>query len=129
MTDANTPAWTLATDLTAKSFENVALSLVDLHRTCLRSGEAVISGRTFTNCRVEGPAVMLALGGVTFDATDFGYTSGDIRNIVLFPASPTSVIGAIPVKDCVFKGCSFYALGFTGSPTFTDQILALGNTQ
>jgi hypothetical protein len=115
----------IAGDLNAQTFEGVALSLVDLHRGVLRAGQAIITGRTFRNCRIEGPAVMLALGGVTFDGTDFGYTKGDIRNIVLFPASPNSVIGAIPVQDCIFKNCQFFALGFTGSPEFTDMILAL----
>lgn len=116
----------LTTDLNAPSFSGVSISLVDLHRAALRLGVAAIENRTFIDCRLEGPAVMLALDGLNFDGVDFGYTQGDIRNIVLYPASPSGVIGAIPVRNCVFKDCEFYAVGFTGAKTFTDKILALG---
>ena len=126
MSNSNTPA-PVSMDPMAKTFDGVSMSLVDLHRGCLQAGQQIISGRTFNNCRIEGPAIMLAVGGVNFDSTDFGRTNGDIRNIVLFPASPTSVIGAIPVENCSFIGCEFFGVGFTGSPDFTSQILALGN--
>jgi hypothetical protein len=126
-TPTHSPSRPVARDLDQTVFEGVTLSLVDLQRTCLRKGELTIVGRTFDNCLIEGPAVMLALDNVTFDGVDFGYTRGDIRNIVLFPASPTAVIGAIPVKDCVFRNSTFFAVGFTGPTAFTDQILALGD--
>ncbi len=119
----------LTTDLMAPSFTGVSLSLVDLHRACLRLGVAAIENRTFLDCRIEGPAVMLALDGLTFDNTDFGYAKGDIRNLVLFPASPNGVIGAIPMRNCVFKDSEFFGVGFTGSEQFTDQVLALGTTR
>jgi hypothetical protein len=115
----------LVTDLMAPSFVGVSISLVDLHRACLRQNIAAIENRTFLDCRLEGPAVMLALDGLTFDNTDFGYAKGDIRNLVLFPASPSGVIGAVPMRNCVFKDSEFYGVGFTGSKSFTDQILAL----
>ncbi|MBI1682084.1 hypothetical protein [Caulobacter hibisci] len=113
------------TDAFAKTFENVDVSLFDLYRAHLQKGQTVIEGRTFRNCRLEGPVVLLVLGGVDFDATDFGYTGGDIRNIVLRPASPTTVVGAVPFKDCSFIDCQFYMVGFTGPDSFLQQILAL----
>jgi len=118
-----------AADLNAPSFTGVVISLVDLHRAALLQGLGVIENRTFLDCRIEGPAVMLALGGLHFDAVDFGYAKGDVRNLVLLPASPTSVIGAIPVRNCVFKDSEFHAVGFTGAQQFTDQILALGTSR
>jgi hypothetical protein len=121
-------AWAIAENLNVSRFENVALSLVDLHRTRLRAGESVLSGVTFVNCRIEGPAVMLPLSGCNFDRINFGYSRGDIRNLVLRPASPNGVIGAIGVQDCKFIGGEFFAIGFTGEEAFLDQILALGNT-
>ena len=117
--------WPVPADLTAPSFENASISLFDLYRETLRGGSAVVSGRTFTNCRLEGPAVMAMLGGCNFDATDFGYTSGDIRTIVIRSAAPGRMIGALPFKDCKFIGCQFFAVGFTGPEAFLDQILAL----
>lgn len=116
-------------DAFAKSFENVDISLFDLYRAHLLKGERFISGRTFRDCRLEGPVVLLAAGGVTFEATDFGYTGGDIRNIILRPASPQTVVGAIPFKDCAFIGCQFFMVGFTGPESFLQQVLALDTKQ
>jgi len=126
MTDQNAGGWTIAEDLTVDHFSNVALSLVDLHRSRLRIGQSILTGITFENCRIEGPAVMLVVGGCTFDATDFGPANGDIRTLVLRPASPTGVVGAIPVRDCRFSSCQLFAIGYTGGDTFLNQILALG---
>lgn len=115
----------IALDLSLSHFDGVAVSLIDLHRYGMAQGQAMISGKTFTNCRIEGPAVMAVVQGNNFDNTDFGYANGDIRNLVLLPASPNGVIGAIPVSDCVFRNCVFFAVGFTGPKAFTDQILSL----
>lgn len=116
-------------DAFAKTFENADVSLFDLYRAHLMKGQTIIEGRTFRNCRLEGPVVLLAAGGVSFDATDFGHTGGDIRNIVLRPASPTTVVGAVPFKDCTFIGCQFFMVGFTGPDNFLQQILALDTTK
>lgn len=112
-----------ATDLTKSTFEGEAISLFELYRTVLQKGESVILDRTFRNCGFEGPAVALILGGVNFDGTDFGYTGGDIRNIILRPAWQEKVIGTIPIGRCQFIGCQFFAVGFTGSDKFIDQLL------
>ena len=115
----------IPTDAFAKVFESVDLSLYDLFRANFQAGHRIISGRTFRNCRIEGPAVMLVLDKVNFDATNFGPNGGDVRNLVLRPAGPTSVVGTIPVEDCQFINCEFFGLGFTGSDQFLDQLLAL----
>jgi hypothetical protein len=113
------------TDAMAKVFDSVDISLFDLARATLQGGERMISGRTFRNCRIEGPAVMLVLDNVNFDATNFGPNGGDVRNLVLRPAGPDKVIGTIPVRDCQFINCEFFGLGFTGADQFLDQLLAL----
>ena len=113
------------TDARAKLFENVDISLFDLFRANLAAGDNSLAGRTFRGCRIEGPAVMLVLNGVTFDATDFGYSDGDIRNLVLRPAGPAKVVGTIPVQECAFIGCEFFGVGFTGPEDFLQQLLAL----
>lgn len=125
MSEMTNTDWTVATDLTAKTFNNVAISIFDLYREALRSGARFIEGRTFTNCRLEGPAVAAIISGVHFDNTDFGYTAGDVGRLVLRAASTTGVTGVIPFKDCTFKGCNFFAVGFTGPEDFLQQILAL----
>jgi hypothetical protein len=113
------------TNADAAVFENVDISLFDLYRTVMAKGESVLKGRTFRGCRIEGPVVMLVLSGTKFDATDFGATGGDIRNIVLRPASPEKVTGVIPVQDCTFVACQFLGVGFTGPEPFLQQVLAL----
>ncbi|MDO8297913.1 MAG: hypothetical protein Q7T19_15920 [Caulobacter sp.] len=125
MSDDQQTPWVLAETLSAKAFNGQAMSLFELYRECVRGGQMVIEDRTFTNCRLEGPAVVAVLSGVNFDSTDFGYTGGDVGRIVWRTASTTGVVGAIPFRNCQFKGCSFFATGFTGPEAFLQQILAL----
>jgi len=117
--------WPIPGDLSPKAFENASISLFDLYRASFAAGEAIVAGRTFTNCRLEGPAVMAVLDGCDFDATDFGPASGDIRTMVIRSAAPGRMIGALPFKDCKFVRCQFFAVGFTGPEAFLEQILAL----
>ncbi|MFN3816382.1 hypothetical protein [Brevundimonas sp.] len=104
-------------------YEDQQIWLPQLIAQSMAAGSAAIKGRTFTRCRLEGPAVMLAAGGVHFDACDMGYAGGDARNLLLRPVGPEKVIGTIAFQDCTFRECSFYAVGFTGSPTFLDSFL------
>ena len=120
------PGMTRATDFLADSYENQAVVLFDLIRARMAMRETVIRNVTFNNCRIEGPAVMLVVGGCRFNGIDFGNPSGDIRNLVLRPESPTAVIGAIPVQDCTFQGGQLIGIGYTGGAGFLDQLLSLG---
>jgi len=129
MTDIYGPmptGMTRATDFSAASYERQAVSLLDLIRDRMARGEKMIKGVTFTNCRVEGPAVVLVIGACRFDGTDVGNAAGDIRSLVLLPASPTAVVGAIPLQDCNFLGCQMVGIGYTGPENFLNQILMLG---
>jgi hypothetical protein len=119
------PGLTLPTDFNAKVFDSNEVVLFDLFRESLRAGSAMIEGRTFINCRLDGPAVMAAVTGCEFDSTDFGYASGGVRAMIIRSAAPGRMIGALPFKDCKFIGCMFFAVGFTGPDPFLDQILAL----
>jgi len=112
-----------AKDLTKQHFDGEAIALFDLYRSVLEQGQSVILDRTFVNCGLDGPAVALILGGNSFDATDFGYAAGDIRNILLKPMSPQKVIGTIPIGRCTFTNCKFFAVGFTGTDEFLDMML------
>lgn len=125
MSDTPQIPWKPAGNLLAKNFKGEVMSLYELYEATVRSGNTFIEDRTFTDCRLEGPAVVAVLGGVNFDSTDFGYTGGDIGRIVWRTASTTGVVGAIPFRNCSFKGCSFFATGFTGPEAFLQQILAL----
>ena len=97
-------------------------ALFDLYRDNIQSGAgAVIEGRTFSDCLIEGPAVMLALDGVNFESTNFGPTGGDVRNMLFRPMTGRMAIGSIPVRNCTFRNCQFHTLGITGS----DELLQM----
>ncbi|MEN5170182.1 hypothetical protein ABE444_11495 [Brevundimonas pondensis] len=117
----------LATDFGATVFENLDLSLHDVFAHAARNGTPMIHGRTFRGCRIQGPAIALVSSGVTFDDTNFGDSRGDIRNLVLRPVGDKA-IGTVPLRDCIFIGCEFYGVGFTGTDEFIAQVIALPNS-
>ena len=131
MTNQPPPPRPIAEDLTAATFSGQSISLFDLFRESLRTtGRPMISGKTFTDCTIEGPAVMLALKNVVFDACDMGYTgNGDVRALLLMPMAKNKVVGAIGMKDCTFRNCQFFAIGYTGGDAFIDRMLQVLDPQ
>jgi len=102
-------------DPLGKTFSGGHFALFDLYRANIQAGGgAIIEGREFTNCFIEGPAVMLVLEGTHFDGVNFGPSGGDLRNILFQPVSGQRAIGAIPVRNCTFTNCQFHTLGITG---------------
>lgn len=117
-----TDAFPKASDPMAPMFNNILINLTDLYRSQMHAGGgAIIEGRTFTDCMIEGPALMLVLDGVHFDSTNFGETGGDVRNMLFRPMA-TMAIGAIPVRNCTFRNCRFIALGITGSDDLLQML-------
>lgn len=116
-------------DPKAQVFENIQISFHDLHRATVEAGAGVtLTGRTFRNCILEGPALILVLPGTRFERTNFGVD--DIRSILFRPVDDRRAIGAIPVADCLFEQCSFGVVGFTGHPNFIDTMInELGRPQ
>ena len=110
-------------DYTQRHFEGVALNLFELFRAnMLETRQPIIANRTFTDCLIEGPAVLLAVGGVDFDSCNLG-VSPDPSSLMLRPVSPNKVVGAIGMKDCSFLRCQFYAVGYTGPESFINAML------
>ena len=110
---------TPATDLSLKAFENVDIVLFELYQACLAEG-AIVS-RTFTGCRLTGPAIVLAAGGTSFEECNFGDPRGEMRNLLLQPMG-TKALGTVPMHGCTFLGCEFYNVGFTGSPELLNEL-------
>ncbi len=103
-------------DPRAKEISGGHFALFDLYRANIQAGGgAMIEGRTFTDCFIEGPAVMLALEGNHFEGVNFGPTGGDLRNMLFRSMSGRMAIGAIPVRNCTFRNCQFHTLGITGN--------------
>lgn len=125
------PATSREIDPRATEISDGHFALFDLYRANIQAGGgAVIEGRTFADCYIEGPAVMLVLEGVHFESTNFGPTGGDLRNMLFRPVSGQKAIGAIPVRDCTFRNCQFHTLGITGGDDLlrmlADQVANVG---
>ena len=124
MTDQ--PASTTASralDPLATAFTGANFALFDLYRASVQAGGGVmLENRTFTDCVLEGPALMLVLEGVNFESTNFGPTGGDMRNMLFKPMGNVG-IGAIPVRNCTFTNCRFNTLGITGSEDLLQMLI------
>ncbi|GAA0203726.1 hypothetical protein QOZ96_002110 [Brevundimonas nasdae] len=108
-------------------YEGQHIWLPQLVVEAARRGEGTIKNKTFVNCFMEGPAVLLPIGGCQFDGCNMGDTMGDARNLLLAPVSPQKVTGSVPFEDCVFINCRFERVGFTGASSFLDELaLMLG---
>lgn len=115
----------VAKNFDADEIVDVDFSLFDLFAAEAHKGRALVSGKRIVGCRIQGPAIMLASAGVTFDEVNFGDNNGDIRNLIL-KSEGTHAIGAVPFRDCAFVRCEFYSVGFTGPEEFLSQLRALG---
>lgn len=115
----------VAKNLRAAAFQDEDINLFDLHVALHGAGIGLVQGRSFTGCRIQGPAVMLVSAGVHFDDCNFGDPDGDMRNLVLFPAGPRA-LGTVPMRDCRFSGCEFHNVAFTGPEATLKQLLAIG---
>ena len=112
-----------ALDPLATAFTGPNFALFDLYRASVQAGGGVmIEGRTFTDCVLEGPALMLILEGVHFEGTNFGPTGGDIRNMLFQPMGDVG-IGAIPIRNCTFTNCRFNTLGITGNEDLLRMLI------
>lgn len=110
-------------DPLATGFSGATFTLFDLYRASVQAGGGVmIEGRSFTDCVIEGPALMLVLDGVHFERTNFGPTSGDMRNMLFQPMGNMG-IGAIPVRNCTFTNCRFTTLGITGNEGLLKMLI------
>ena len=110
-------------DPLTKAFNGGRFSLVDLYRASVQAGGGVrIEDRTFTDCTIEGPALMLVQDNVHFDSTNFGETGGDMRNMLFKPMGAIG-IGAIPVRNCTFTRCRFHTIGITADDAFLQALI------
>lgn len=96
--------------------------LPQLFMESARDGVA-IQNRRFTNCLLEGPAVLLPMDNCAFDGCDMGDATGDVRNLLLAPRGSERVTGVIAMHGCRFEGCRFLGVGFTGPMDFQDMFI------
>lgn len=124
MTDANNTL-SFASIGPGPEYKSIHIWMPQLAAESALRREALIEGRTFTDCVFEGPAVLLPVGGCQFQDCNMGDSMGDARNLMLLPMGPERVAGAIAFKDCVFVNCAFMRIGFTGAPEFLEQLVTM----
>ena len=119
------PLRPIATDeeLAGTLIEKRRLSLFEVFRVSLqRTGEMIVVGKTFRNCTLEGPCLLLTTDGSVIENCNLGDALGDMRNLLFAPIGD-KVIGALVFADCRFEGCHFANVGFTGSPEFLNALV------
>jgi hypothetical protein len=103
------------------SFEKEAVWLPSLAVQHWNAGQMTIDGKTFTDCLIEGPAVMAVMNGTTFDSCAMGTTS-DMRNLLYRPVGRDRMAGVVGVSNCRFVRCRFAQVGFTGSDELIEEL-------
>lgn len=103
------------------SFEKEAVWLPKLAVQHWNADQMFIDGKTFTDCLIEGPAVMAVMNGTTFDSCAMGTTS-DARTLLYRPLSNTKMSGVIGMANCKFVRCRFFQVGFTGMDDLLDEL-------
>lgn len=109
-------------DVTRTEFKGESIWLPRLSVEHLNAGHEQITGKTFTDCLIEGPAVMMPASDVTFDACHMG-TASKPENLLLAPVGDL-VTGVIGVADCRFVRCRFLLIGFVGREAFQETFAA-----
>jgi len=112
------------------TFDKEAVWLPNLAVHHWNAGLTTISGKTFTDCLIEGPAVLAVMTGTAFDSCAMGMTT-DPKTLLLRPLG-ASVAGVIGMADCKFVRCRFVQVGFTGADGLLDELqahIASGNAR
>ena len=125
MTD-NTPAMSAeeaaGRALVARThFEKEAVWLPSLAVQHWNAGQMAIDGKTFTDCVIEGPAVMAVMRGTGFESCAMG-TTADIRTLLYRPLSDTRMAGLVGMSNCRFIRCRFVQVGFTGTDELIEEL-------
>ncbi len=112
----------MTTPLTGdRKLRNTAVRIADL-----TVNSVVIEGYEFSNCRILGPAVLIASGGemnaCTFEAPGVDAVFWEV------PPSRILIVGAVQVVNCVFSNCTMSGIGLAGPPHLRE-ILAQGFRQ
>lgn len=101
------------------TFEKEAVWLPMLAVQHWNAGQMAIDGKTFTDCVIEGPAVMAVMNGTHFDSCAMGVAT-DIKTLLLKPLGH-KMTGVVGMSNCKFVRCQFVQVGFTGS----DELLTV----
>ncbi|HEY0598940.1 hypothetical protein [Brevundimonas sp.] len=105
------------------TFAKEAVWLPSLAVQHWNAGQMFIDGKTFTDCVIEGPAVMAVMNGTVFESCAMG-TASDMRTLLYRPLGETKMAGVIGMSNCRFIQCRFVQVGFTGTDQLLDELEA-----
>ena len=105
------------------TFEKEAIWLPSFAVQHWNANQMFIDGKTFTDCLIEGPAVMAIMNGTVFESCAMGTTS-DMRTLLYRPLSQTKMAGLVGMSNCRFVRCRFVQVGYTSSDAVLDELLA-----
>ena len=100
----------------AKTYDKQPIWLPAMAVHHINAGQRVIDGKTFTDCLIEGPAVLMATDNVQFDNCNMGIASDP--KTLLMKGLGDKVTGVIPFSNTRFVRCRFVGVAFTGHPDF-----------
>jgi hypothetical protein len=104
-------------------FEKEAVWLPSLAVQHWNADQMFIDGKTFTDCVIEGPAVMAVMNGTVFEGCAMGATT-DMRTLLYRPLSQDRMAGLVGMANCRFVRCQFVQVGFTGSDQLLEELQA-----
>ncbi len=78
-----------------------------------------ITGRTFEDCTIYGPAVLAPLNQMTFEHNTFEATPEALFWEI--PEDRDQILGAIGLTDCTFRRCIFRGIGIAGKRALIQQ--------
>ena len=103
------------------TFEKEAIWLPSLAVQHWNAGQMFIDGKTFTDCVIEGPAVMAVMNGTVFESCAMGVTT-DMKHLLYRPLSQTKLAGVVGMSNCRFVRCRFVQVGFTGADGMLEEL-------
>ncbi len=84
------------------------------------AGQMFIDGKVFTECLIEGPAVMAVMDGTHFDGCNMGVATNP--RTLLYKPLGDKLAGAVGMSNCRFIRCRFVQVGFTGSNEMLEEM-------
>ena len=102
------------------TFEKEAVWLPSLAVHHMNAGQTFIEGKTFTECLIEGPAVIAVMNGTTFDTCPMGVAQNP-RTLLMDPRGDM-IAGAVGMSNCRFVRCRFVQVAFTGAREMLDEM-------
>lgn len=94
-----------------RNYRDEVIRIVDLFTTT-----TTVSGYTFTNCLLVGPAIVV-LSGSTMTGSGF---TGELEGLLWRLPESEFVFGAVMFENSTFDDCRFERVGFAGNDEFFE---------